>query len=317
MPGAFSLTTIIIGAGIAGLACARRIADAGQPVIVLDKGRGLGGRLATRRTGFGSFDHGAQYVTARDPGFAAWLTRAGQAGRAGTWERGGVASDWWVGTPGMSALVRTLADGLDIRNSRHVTRIARGDAGWRVFLDDAAATLQADRLVLAIPAPQARVLLTGVSALAGRLDAVTIAPCWTLMLSLAEPLDRAPDAYKASDGACAWVARDSSKPGRKAPGENWVIQAGPAWSAEHLEDDPDTIAERLTDAFRDWAGELPAIRYAAAHRWRYARVTRALGEPCLWDLEARLGLAGDWCLGPRVEAAYLSGHALAAQVLDG
>jgi renalase len=62
---------------------------------------------------------------------------------------------------------------------------------------------------------------------------------------------------------------------------------------------------------------LPAPAYLSAHRWRYALVERPLGEPCLWDEALRLGLCGDWCLGPRVEAAWMSGRALAAALANG
>ncbi|WP_323761649.1 NAD(P)/FAD-dependent oxidoreductase [Maricaulis sp.] len=308
------MTTIIIGAGMAGLACARHLVDCGETVIVLDKGRGLGGRLATRRTGEGAFDHGAQYVTARDAGFAAWLDQAASLAAAAPWQQLGLEQTWWVGTPGMSKLTGPLAEGLDIRKSCRVETVQRSGKGWALACEGGG-TLAADRLGVAIPAPQAAALLTGVTPLADPLDTVRYAPCWTLMVSLAEPLGQAPRVYRASDGPCAWVACNSTKPGRSGEGENWVIQAGPGWSESHLEEDPETVTRLLLDAFSSWSGGLPEIRLSQVHRWRHARVLKALEVPCLWDVEARIGLAGDWCLGPRVEAAYLSGRALAGQMM--
>ncbi|WP_291845444.1 FAD-dependent oxidoreductase [Maricaulis sp.] len=308
-------STIVIGAGMAGLACARHLADAGETVIVLDKGRGLGGRLATRRTEHGPFDHGAQYVTARDAGFAAWLDRAAMAGSAAPWAQLGVERTWWVGAPGMSKLVAPLADGLDVRRSCRVEQVRREGEGWAIACEGGE-NLKADQLAVAIPAPQAKALLSGVTPLADGLDAVRYAPCWTLMLSLAEPLDQAPRLYRASDGPCAWIACNTTKPGRSGGGENWVIQAGPGWSQTHLEETSDTVTALLQGAFESWAGALPDIRLSQVHRWRYARVLKALEAPCLWDGEAGIGLAGDWCLGPRVEAAYLSGRALAERILE-
>ena len=309
------MTTIIIGAGMAGLTCARHLADAGEDVIVLEKGRGLGGRLATRRTDYGSFDHGAQYVTARDPGFIVYLDRAGAARSAAPWEQLGVDRTWWVGSPGMSKLVAPLAEGLDIRKSCRVGSVQRAGQRWAVACEDGE-TLEADRLAVAIPAPQAATLLTGVTPLADGLDGVRYAPCWTLMLSLAEPLEQAPRVYRASDGPCAWIACDATKPGRAGDGENWVIQAGPGWSETHLEEPADTVSRLLHDAFESWAGALPRIKASQVHRWRYARVLKALEIPCLWDGETGIGLAGDWCLGPRVEAAFMSGRALAGRMMD-
>lgn len=299
---------------MAGLACARHLADAGQDVIVLDKGRGLGGRLATRRSEHGAFDHGAQYITARNPGFAAWLDQAELASSAAPWQQLGVDRTWWVGTPGMSRIVAPLAEGLDVRKACRVEAVWRNAPGWTVACEGDE-IVQADHLAIAIPAPQAATLLAGVTPLADGLDVVRYAPCWTLMVALAEPLETAPRVYRASDGPCAWIACDSSKPGRAADGENLVIQAGPGWSEIHLEDSSDTVSRLLHDAFESWAGALPDIRSSQVHRWRYARVLKALDAPCLWDGEAGIGLAGDWCLGPRVEAAYLSGRALAGRML--
>ncbi|WP_417478872.1 NAD(P)/FAD-dependent oxidoreductase [Maricaulis maris] len=307
-------SSIVIGAGMAGLACARHLADSGENVIVLDKARGLGGRLATRRTEYGPFDHGAQFVSARDAGFAAWLDQAAATGSAAPWEQLGMEQTWWVGAPGMSKLVAPLAEGLEIRNPCRVETVGQDGEGWLVACENGE-MFQADRLAVAIPAPQAKTLLSGVTPLADRLDAVRYAPCWTLMLSLAEPLEQAPRVYRASDGPCAWIACDSTKPGRSGEGENWVIQAGPGWSDTHLEKDPETVRGLLRNAFESWAGSVPEIRSSQVHRWRHARVLQALEVPCLWDGEAGIGLAGDWCLGPRVEAAYLSGRALAGRML--
>ena len=91
------------------------------------------------------------------------------------------------------------------------------------------------------------------------------------------------------------------------------MHAGPDWSREHLERRSEETAPLLLAAFAAAIGiDLPAPSHLSAHRWRYALVERPLGESCIWDPALRLGLCGDWCLGPRVEAAYLSGRALAA-----
>ncbi|MSO32728.1 MAG: FAD-dependent oxidoreductase, partial [Ilumatobacteraceae bacterium] len=56
---------VVVGAGIAGLTAARALSHAGHSVIVLDKGRSVGGRMATRRIGDATVDHGAQFFTVR------------------------------------------------------------------------------------------------------------------------------------------------------------------------------------------------------------------------------------------------------------
>ncbi|CAL74389.1 hypothetical protein BRADO0443 [Bradyrhizobium sp. ORS 278] len=162
----------IIGAGMAGLACARRLAAAGQAVVLFDKGRAPGGRLATRRAEDFQFDHGAQYVTARDDGFAADLANLAAGGSAAPWEAG--AAGAWVGTPGMSALARAFAAGLTIHCGTPVTALTRTPDGWRLEVGETAH--RAVRVVLTLPAPQAASLL-GDDPLAARLAPVRIAPC--------------------------------------------------------------------------------------------------------------------------------------------
>ena len=112
-----------------------------------------------------------------------------------------------------------------------------------------------------------------------------------------------------------WAARNTSKPGRP-PGEAWVLHARPEWSEAQLENEPGEVESLLLEAFGDaLARPLPPPRFITAHRWRFALPDPPLGRPCLYDPEVGLGAAGDWCGGPRVEGAFLSGLALARQLL--
>lgn len=308
----------LLGAGLAGLAAARRLRAAGAAVRLYDKGRAPGGRVATRRAGGGQFDHGAQYFTAREPGFAAALREAGAA----PWPD----AERFVGTPGMSALPRALAAGLDIALSRQIIGLRREGATWHLRHADAAAVRPGqtetdapteedgpfDAIGLTCPAPQAVPLIAALRPdWAARLGATLAAPCWTLMLRFEARLDL-PDTLRPEAGPIGWAARDSAKPGRDGSAECWVVQANAAWSRAELETAPDAVADALLAAL---APRLPAPAFAASHRWRYALVERPLGEPCLADAGLGLGLAGDWCVGPRGEAAWRSGEALAEALL--
>lgn len=348
----------IVGAGLAGLSCARTLLAAGAEVTLFDKGRVPGGRLATRRVEAAGarlqFDHGAQYLTARGEGFATLLRQAGAA----PWSQPG----WRVGVPGMSALPRALAAGMAVVPGRPVTALEEGPGGWTLRLGDmAAGPFRA--VAVTVPAPQA-VPLVGPHwpALAARLGGVVMAPCWTLMAGFAARLplpdqqrppgdatgsgatghgalgpgatgqdmtgpgatgagaigSGLPGSGALGPGAIGWAARDSSKPGREAGTECWVVQASPAWSRTHLEAAPEAVAAALLGALAGLAGAaLPGMVHAAAHRWRHSLVEVPLGEPCLWDGGRRLGLAGDWSLAGRAEAAFESGTALARAVLAG
>jgi hypothetical protein len=315
----------IIGAGLAGLSCAKTLAAHGVAVTLFDKGRGAGGRMATRRAEIDGqavhFDHGAQYLTARGKFFAATL----EAVHAKEWPQAGR----FVGAPRMSQIPRALAEGLDIHLARHVVGLAGGPGAWMVQHMEAArirpgrprpADAPAEAgpfgaVIIAVPAPQAAELLQPTSPrLAGLLDGVVMAPCWTLMAAFAArpPL---PDWLQLAGGPIAWLARDSAKPGRDHARECWVVQASAAWSREHLEQPAEQVAALLLDAFGKLAGAaLPGVQYAAAHRWRHALTETPLGVPCLWDAALSLGAAGDWCLGQRAESAAESGRAAAAAI---
>ena len=305
-------TVIIIGAGIAGLACARRLVDAGMAPVVLDKGRGIGGRVVTRRAGDLQFDHGAQYVNAHGAGFANVLETQETADTLAGWADG-TGRTHRVGVPGMSALPKALGAGLDIRQNTQVLRLTPDAGGWLLHLADG--TLPAAKVVVTVPAPQVAALLGADHPLVAPLCGVQLAPCLTLMAAVPGPapfLTR-----KDPDDPLSWIAQDGAKPGRpQAHGTQWVAQASTAFSMAYLEDDPATLTARMLPLLCDRLGApLAAVTHASAHRWRYARVTQALGKPFLCSDDASLYLGGDWCLGARIEAAWDSGTAIAVDLL--
>lgn len=306
----------IVGAGMAGLACAEGLVANDHAVVLFDKGRGPGGRMSTRRLpipmGEASFDHGAQYFTARDAGFAARVAVWSASGIAARWPAAG--ADAWVGVPGMNAPVRDMAERLDVRWNTPVQALSRG-RGWRltgpVSNEDGF-----DAVVLAVPAEQAAPFAADHDAdIAASAAATRSEPCWTVMAAFADRLPPREDVLR-DHGPIGWAARNSAKPGREGP-ETWVVQASPAWSHAHLEDESDAVRAALLDALADAIGApLPPPIVADAHRWRYAR-SGALGAGMLWNPALRLGACGDWLLGPRVESAWLSGTRLATAIANG
>jgi predicted NAD/FAD-dependent oxidoreductase len=215
---------VVVGAGIAGLMCARQLTSAGVGVVVVDKGRGVGGRMATRRFGGAVFDHGAQYFTARPP----WFTTEVQG-----WESSGVVSSWfdsggsaWRGVPSMTAVAKHLARGCDVRVSTAVTAVSPGDASpWRVAVMAGGAgggepgtragepgtradevALDADAVVVTAPVPQALALLDAGGVVLGtdvtrRLAAVTYDPCLAVLAVLDGPSGMtAPGWWRLGDG---------------------------------------------------------------------------------------------------------------------
>lgn len=306
----------IIGAGIAGLSAARVLTEVGRAVRVFEKSRGLGGRLATRRGPNGAFDHGAQYASVRDPAFAAYADHAVAVGAAADWPRAGSETRRIVGLPGMSGLAKPLAEGIDIRREVRVTAIGDGPGGLSLSVEEGAEQGPFEAVLCAVPAPQASALLAPHGPPFERIAQAVIAPCWSLMVVFESAPDL-PQTRRAEEGAIGWLAHEGAKPGR-APGHRWIVHGSPAFSRAHLEEDRETVSERLTAELRTLAGgALPKIVHASAHRWRYSQVETPIGPSHLLSGDGRIGYCGDACLGGRVEAAFLSGRALAQAMVDG
>lgn len=309
--------TLVIGAGMAGLACATRLVAAGHAVTVIDKGRGPGGRMAARRAEVAganaSFDHGAQYFTARDPAFREAVAGWEQVGAAARWPAAG--DEAWVGTPGMNAPIRMMADPLGVRWNTRAERIIRDGGRWTV--DTGQHGLTADTVIVAVPAEQAQVLLAetapGLAAMAGQ---VRSAPCWAVMVSFPDPLPIAADCLRSGTAPVSWAARNSAKPGRGGP-ESWVIHASPARSSELLETPKGEVGINLLDDFFALASAQPVEPiHMDAHRWLYA-LPQVIDETgARFDQELRIGIVGDYLHSPRVEGAWLSGTALAAAIVQ-
>jgi renalase len=338
----------IIGAGMAGIACARTLVQAGHLVTVFEKAPQSGGRTTTIDSAYGGFDAGTQYFTVRDPRFARAIDTAPDickrwsASSVRVLDAGGrVAAAalphreaHWVAAPGMQSLVNHWAAPLQQAGQliTHTTVIAIEpdpllEGGWQLRTEGAQGSHHVfagfDAVLLSQPAVPARALLkhSGLdTSLTDAMAKVSIAPCWTLMLAFPQAvrpglttLGPQWSAARSTHHRIAWVARESSKPGRSVI-ERWTVQASPAWSAEHLEDDVGRVQAKLIKAFAEVTGIRVTPAYADTRRWRYAQTTQPLGHSHLWDSATGLGACGDWCLGHRLEDAFVSGLELALAV---
>lgn len=339
----------IVGAGMAGIACARTLLQAGHRVSLFEQGPTSGGRMATQLSAFGSFDVGTQYFTVRDTRFETALKTV--PGLCKPWSansvrvldaQGRVTSDTapareahWVPAPTMSSLLEQWAAPLKAQGrlllDTGVNRLAR-DAlhphQWQLATEGSGTAQQVysgfDAVLLAMPVEPARLLLS-TSALAERLTQalgrVQMAPCWTLLLAFPQAMQPGLSSLGAQWNAArsthhriAWLARESSKPGRGAV-ERWTVQASATWSQEHLEDDAARVQAKLHKAFSEITGIRAEPAFIESRRWRFAQTTVPLGQSHLWDAKSGLGVCGDWCLGQRVEDAFISGLELALAVV--
>ncbi|WP_374410698.1 NAD(P)/FAD-dependent oxidoreductase [Hydrogenophaga sp.] len=346
----------VIGAGMAGVACARTLLQAGMRVTVFEKSRGFGGRMTTRRTEFGGFDHGAQYFTVRDSRFARALLTAQAMVRPWSVSTVRVLDEFghvlesapvptephFVAIPGMSGLVHHWAQPLAHPEEHghlpahthletrvhHIERDALNPEQWQLRVEGSDGGQRVlggfDRVLLAIPHLQAHDLLQA-SGLAPDmrqlLTGVQVAPCWTLMVAYPNAMQPGLstlgpqwNAARSTHHRISWLARENSKPGRERI-ERWTIQASPAWSYKHLEDDPERVKAKLLKGFAEITGIRATPPHAVVHRWRFAQTQVPLGRSHLYDKATGLGLCGDWCLGHRVEDAFVSGLELALAVI--
>ncbi|MGQ0711094.1 MAG: NAD(P)/FAD-dependent oxidoreductase [Rhodoferax sp.] len=362
----------IVGAGMAGIACARTLLQAGQRVTVLEAESGVGGRMASHDSAFGSFDLGAQYFTVRDERFAQalqsdpGLCRPWSANAVRTLDEHGavlptppeqdkagwVASSshdnptWtlpmalnsgmhWVGVPRMQSLLQAWAAPLQEQGCVHTGARVRGieadpGARWRLhgqLADGSPRQWQGfDAVVLAVPAPLAQELLGShapLRPLAQPLQAVRMAPGWALALAYAQAMQPGLNtlgpqwnAARSTHHRVSWLARESSKP-QRGPIERWTVQASAAWSQEHLLDAPERVQAKLQRAFAEITGIHAQPHYAHTRRWAHAKTLTPLRQSHLWDAALGVGLCGDWCLGYRVEDAFVSGLELALATLAG
>ncbi|MCA8203923.1 FAD-dependent oxidoreductase [Burkholderia sp. AU33545] len=323
-------TIAIVGAGIAGLACARVLAEAGHRVTVFEKSRGVGGRTSTRRADGWQADHGAQYFTAQHPAFAAEVARWVASGAAAPWAAR-VASigslgprellapaQRYVGVPGMTAPARHLSAGIETVLETTITELRRDEQGWRLIsAEQGALAVHHDVVIVAVPAPQAVPLLRraepGLAVIAQRTE---MRPAWAVMAQCGHLPDPGFDAAFVNFGPLGWIAHDTSKPGRTGV-STWVLHATPEWSQAHLEAPPEQITRTLLDAFRDIVGATADT--ATAHRWRYAELaSSSVAAPgrFAWRAGPRIGLCGDWLGGGKIEGAWLSGTGLGSAVAD-
>ena len=209
---------VIIGAGIAGLAAAHRLVAANLPVVLLDKGRGVGGRMATRRIGEATFDHGAQFFSAKTPDFQRFVEKAAQQNVVGEWWPGIADTQHprWIGKAGMNTVPKLLSQNLTILNGKLVTQFQAEDDGWHVITDELD-IFPASALLITLPAPQALNLLDKSG---GHLPDFSHEPLHQIKyhpcLAVLATLDResnipAPGGLKMEGSVLSWVADNFKK----------------------------------------------------------------------------------------------------------
>ncbi|MBO0950940.1 NAD(P)/FAD-dependent oxidoreductase [Fibrella forsythiae] len=321
-------TTLILGAGLAGLTAARELTRQGHTVLIFDKGRGVGGRLATRRIADGRADHGAQYFSARSPEFAALTQEMQHAGVVSNWhvEQSDPASfqhPRFVGTDGMSSIAKYLATDVHVQTGKRAVAVKQVPQGWAVTFDDGQ-TIAADSLLVTLPAPQALALWqeSGLELDPSEkaiLNAIHYQPCLAVLLQLSQPSNvPTPGGLKLpADSPVSWVA-DNQQKGISPAVPTVTLHASHSYSQQHLDDtDLKALLPELVAAAAAYVSSETVIDQQI-HRWRYSNATERYSEPFLAaSTPAPLLFGGDGFGQGNVEGAFLSGLAMAKAIADG
>lgn len=307
----------VVGAGLSGLVAARRLA-AEHEVIVLDKGRSVGGRLATRRIGEALLDHGAQFFTVRGDEFRSqvddWLGR----GLAHVWCHGfsaeGDGYPRYVGSAGMNSLAKDLAVGLECRVGQLVFTLRRQEDGWDVVIDDGT-LVRADAVVLTAPVAQSWALLAQSDL---NMPDELFRQEYHRTIGLLTVLDRAsavPDPggvqFDPADAAAPFGFVGDNQVKGVSPVPAVTFHATQPWSLDHWDDDTKTVREVLLDRAAPFLGDATVVE-AQVKKWRFAGPREPWPDPYWIDEEHRVVVAGDLFAGPKVEGAFNSGFAAAA-----
>lgn len=320
---------IVIGAGISGLVAAGKLNAVGCRVIVLDKGRGVGGRLATRRMDQAVFDLGAQYFTVLDPAFKAIVQDWQERGIVRPWATGFAlpdgslkrdGQDRFCGVSGMTAIAKHLAREFDVRLKARVVRLAARAGGWKITTENAE-RFTGRALLLTPPVPQSLQLLAAGNVplpdqIRNSLEQIEYVPCLALLAYLSQAsLVPDPGGLWFPGEPIRWIADNQRKGISSGSNGALTIHAGPDYSRRNWDTPAREVTEELLAEAAPWLGTTPV--HTQLHRWRYSQPISVYPERCLTlPSPAPLVFAGDAFGGPRVEGAVLSGLA-AANALTG
>lgn len=314
---------------MAGLTAARELTQHGWTVTVLDKGRGVGGRMATRRIEQAKADHGAPYFAVTTPEFQAVVDPLIARGVVTEWplgephETGTVVPRpthrRYVGVGGMNTVAKELANGLTVMLSERVVAVTAEASGW-LARTESGEEYYADSLVITIPAPQALTLLHDsgfdlAPADHAALSAIGYQPCLTVLAALRQPSNiPAPGDVYYETGDVSWVI-DNRQKGISPDQPSVTIHASPDFSRAHFDDDLNAVGQQLLGQLN---GLIPreVVSTVQTHRWRYSRAIERHPAPFL-VAQAPLPLlfGGDGFGDGNVEGAFTSGLRMAEYLI--
>lgn len=303
---------LILGAGISGLRVAQLLPKSLYEVIVVEKGRGVGGRMATRRFDDTKADHGAQYFSVKTSVFQDFIEKAEQHQIVKQWQVANRTHTRYICPAGMNTLPKWMAEGLDIRLNQKITQLSEGTA-----TTDTGEQYTFDILVITAPIPQVLELFQSSNILPDESESLMLRsihydPCWVVMAKLKDTNTQIIGGKILEEGPVAWVV-DNAEKGLTTI-STLTIHASSNYSEEHLEDASKEVATVLIDSISDIIHP-DQIESHQVHRWRYSLASQRTADSFLKLKKYPIYIGGDAFGMGNVEGAFLSGESIARSMM--
>ncbi len=333
--------TVVIGAGMAGLTVAQQLVSNGVDVLCLEKSRGTGGRLSSKRLSINlmpeddlatqsatktlTFDLGCSHFQVSNPQFHSQLKEWEQQGFVHQWPVMDETQTSYVGVPRNSSITRALSASIDCQFNTRVEAIDKSAEGWRVWSEasmDKPPLVVAKHLILATPPQQAQTLLPKEHALLPFMQ-YEMSAQWVVLLVIEGSLGLPKAFWEPDHGMIQAMSLQNVKPGRERDAglELWQMTLTPEWTQEHLQAQKTWIADASLHAMAEIVERPARCLSHHVHRWLYAQPTQRpkSQSPFLHSTDG-ISVCGDYLgvenVSQGVEGAYLSGQALADFLLQ-
>jgi len=319
----------IIGAGMAGLTAAQLLKDHAA-VTIFEKSSSVSGRMATRRADPYSFDHGAQFFSAKTTEFKNFIAPMIATGVLKPWNARFVeienadivqSRNWadsyphFVGDPGMNAVGKFLSKDLNVQVKSRVHSIEKSGNQWSLVGENYRNLGNFDWILLAIPAVQAAEILPSSLPLQEEVSSIKMEGCFSVMLGFTEPLPIEFDAALVRGNDISWISVNNSKPGREGP-FSMLVHSTNSWADANSHMDRGQALDHLCSQVRRAIGQdVGNAKHKAIHQWLYANTKKQGNATHFIDQSKNIGVCGDWVIQGRIEAAFTSGFKLAQNVL--
>ena len=298
---------IIIGAGMAGLSAARILTQKGHEVIVLDKGRGVGGRMSTRTIKNAKADHGTQYFSVKTPEFQTLISELQSDNITAEWHLAQRENVRYIGAEGMNAIPKKMASSLPVLINEKVVLIDNN-----TVKTESGNIYDFDNLLITMPIPQVIDLFENSKIDFSEKDKSVIAeieyePCMAVVAVLKEPTKIVSGGIILENQPISWIADNFQKGITQIP--TVTIHASSAYSAKRFDDNVDEVAKDMLSSVNQYVNSENIIS-SQTHRWRFSNATKRY-EAHFYQIENQaIYLAGDGFGIGNVEGAFLSGYYL-------